>query len=76
MRRNIFLSENQHGCIKGSFMHGKACLSSGLMEKKLYSGRSIHVAYLDVMKAFDTVSHQCLLVQLSSYGIVGKIRSG
>ena len=41
----------------------------------LDSGGSIDVAYLDIMKAFDTVPHQRLLAKLSSYGILGKTPS-
>ena len=35
--------------------------------------KSIHVAYTDIAKAFDTVSHPKLLFVLSSLGVSGKV---
>ena len=72
MTKNKIFSRDQHGFIKG-----RSCMTQ-LIEvlnqwtNILDSGGSIDVAYLDIMKAFDTVPHERLLVKLSSYGIVGK----
>ena len=72
MRKNELFSVDQHGYIKG-----RSCMTQ-LIEvldqwtNILDSGGSVDVGYLDIMKVFDTVPHERLLLKLSSYGIAGK----
>ncbi|MEM7106524.1 MAG: reverse transcriptase family protein [Bacteroidota bacterium] len=60
-------SEHQHGFLRGrsTATNLLACLSDwleGVREKKL-----VDVVYLDISKAFDTVSHKKLIHKLGSY---------
>ena len=73
LSRNDMLSLCQHG-----FVHGRSC-ATNLLEvlddwtRILDEGGTVDAIYLDFMKAFDSVPHQCLLRKLESYGIHGKI---
>ena len=71
LSKNNLISSHQHG-----FVHGKSTVTQLLeclnfWHKSLDEGKVVDVIYLDVSKAFDTVSHQKLLSKLPSYGIAG-----
>ena len=60
---------NQHG-----FVTSKSCLSNLLeatdcINEKLSEGEDVDVFYLDLQKAFDSVSHNRLLVKLQNMGL-------
>ena len=66
MTRNNLLSSLQHG-----FVHGRSCTTQ-LLEvldkwtEAIEQGDSVDAIYLDFAKAFDTVPHQRLLVNVTS----------
>ena len=67
------MSSCQHG-----FTVGRSCLTNLLETFECWTtaldeGYGIDVLYLDYRKAFDTVSHEKLLVKLKEYGIDGMI---
>ena len=70
---NSLLSSSQHG-----FQTGKSCISN-LLETTtdwIYSADTkmpIDVLYLDLTKAFDSVSHPKLIHKLSWFGISGNL---
>ena len=41
--------------------------------KSLDDGNDVDIVYLDFCKAFDCVSHQCILFKLKAYGISGNV---
>ena len=41
--------------------------------KILDDGNDVGIVYLDFCKAFDCVSHQCILFKLKAYGISGNV---
>ena len=70
--RNL-LSKNQFG-----FRKNKSCSLQLLKCKNDWTylidkGNSVDVVYIDFCKAFDTVSHQKLIMKLSKYGIHGNL---
>ena len=48
-----------------AFYHG--------ISRSLHKGLQSHIVYLDLAKAFHSVSHQRLLLKLSRYGVSGKL---
>jgi len=73
LEANFVVSSAQHG-----FMSSRSCLTN-LLEalenwtRALEEGYGIDIVYLDFRKAFDSVSHQRLLMKLKGYGITGKV---
>ena len=66
---NSLLAPQQHG-----FVPKKACVTNlletvDIVTSELASGRTVDIVYLDFVKAFDTVPHKRLLVNLEAYGI-------
>ena len=41
--------------------------------KSLDDGNDVDIVYLDFCKAFDCISHQCILFKLKAYGISGNV---
>ena len=75
LNRYGLISPHQHG------FQSKRSTESQLLEckndwtKSIDSNDSIDVIYLDIAKAFDTVSHPKLITKLQQYGIRGPILS-
>lgn len=70
---NNFLNKNQHGFRK---MRSTVTQLLEIMVSwinAIVSGKNIDVFYIDLAKAFDTVSHQKLLQILKNMGIRGKL---
>ena len=72
---NDIIKESQHG-----FMKGRSCLTNLLKfldeaTETFDQGKQLDVSFLDFSKAFDTVPHKRLCLQLKCHGIDGKILS-
>ena len=68
-----YLSEWQHGFVKGRSCETQLVLTHHHWAKALDEGRQVDVAFLDFSKAFDRVSHLVLLQKLCGFGISGSI---
>ena len=60
------------------FMQGRSCTMQLLhvldyITKHLDKGHSVEMIYLDFQKAFDSISHQCLMQKLTSIGLQGNV---
>ena len=72
LEQNNILNPLQHG-----FRSGHSCITQLLtmieeLAKSLDDRKQVDVLFLDFAKAFDTVPHQRLLLNLQSYGITGR----
>ena len=70
---NNLLAKDQFG-----FTKGRSCITQLLVTMSdwvgsLEDGESIDAVYLDLQKAFDTVSHDHLLHKLKVYGVGGRL---
>ena len=67
------IRETQHG-----FRKGRSCLTNLLdfldfATEQFDIGNQVDAAYLDFSKAFDTVPHKRLIIQLQQHGICGRL---
>ena len=70
---NGILANDQFG-----FTKGRSCVTQLLVTindwvESLENGEPVDAVYLDLQKAFDTVSHKHLIFKLQAYGIEGKL---
>ena len=68
-----YLSEWQHGFVKGRSCETQLVLTHHQWTRVLDEGRQVDVAFLDFSNAFDRVSHSVLLKKLCGFGISGSI---
>ena len=68
-----YLSEWQHGFVKGKSCETQLVLTHHQWVTALDEGRQVDAAFLDFCKAFDKVSHSILLRKLCSFGISGSL---
>ena len=66
------ISDEQHG-----FRRDRSCQTAimslkYIMAKHKAKRKALHIAYLDISKAYDTVNHKQLWHVCQSYGITGK----
>ena len=71
---DVFVSE------QSGFLKGKSCLSQLLSSFHDWAsarnkGLATDVIFLDLLKAFDSVPHKCLLAKIHAYGIQGPLLS-
>ena len=64
-----YLSQWQHGFVKGKSCGSQLVLTYHKWVTALDEGRQVDVAFLDFSKAFDRVNHSVLLQKISSFGI-------
>ena len=67
------ISVNQYGFLKGKSCVLKLLSSLAIIVDSLDRRHSVDAIYLDVRKAFDSVSHQVLISKLQLYGITGDL---
>ena len=66
---NGFLSEHQFGFRPNRSMELAVTLFTDLIRKEADGGKATGAIFIDLSKAFDTISHSVLLEKLSCYGI-------
>ena len=71
-----FLSDCQHGFIKGRSCSTQQVLTYHQWAKALDEGRQTDVVFLDHSKAFDKAHHNIMLHKLCSFGISGSLLIG
>ena len=70
---SAYLSDWQHGFVKGRSTATQLILTHHKWAKALDEGHQVDVVFLDFSKAFDRVSHQALLHKLCNFGISGEL---
>lgn len=68
-----YLSDCQHGFVKGRSTATQLILTHHKWAKALDEGHQVDVVFLDFSKAFDRVPHQALLHKLCNFGISGEL---
>ena len=68
-----FLTEWQHGFIKGRSCEPQLILTHHQWAIALDKGRQVDVVFLDFSKAFDKANHAVLLQKLCNFGITGSL---
>ena len=71
LETNDLLSKTQFGYKKNRSTELATILLSDNIRKAVDEGHLVGVLYLDLSKAFDTLSHSALLEKLKSFGITG-----
>jgi len=71
MINNEFLSDTQHGFVKGRSCTTQLLKIVDKISELLDEGFDSNIIFLDFSKAFDSVPHQRLLLKLQSYGVGG-----
>ena len=71
LERNNVLSDSQFGYRKKRSTDIAATLFVDNVRKNIVIGKLVGVIFIDLTKAFDTVSQSVLLCKLSAYGIKG-----
>jgi len=71
MMHNNFLSDYQHGFVRGRSCTTQMLLVVDKLSEILDQGGAVDTVYLDFAKAFDSVPHERLLLKLQSYGVSG-----
>lgn len=67
------ISEHQHGFVKGRSCATQLLETYHSIGETLDTGGQTDIIFLDLAKAFDSVSHPLLLHKLTLYGISGKL---
>ena len=70
---SAYLSDWQHGFVKGRSTATQLMLTHHKWAKALDEGHQVDVVFLDFSKAFDCVPHQALLHKLCNFGISGEL---
>ena len=68
-----YLSEWQHGFVKGKSCGSQLVLTHHQWVSALDEGRQVDAAFLNFSKAFDRVNHSRLLRKLCSFGSSGSL---
>ena len=68
-----FLTERQHGFVKGRSCETQLILTHHQWATALDQGRQVDVVCLDFSKAFDKLNHVVLLQKLCNFGITGSL---
>ena len=68
-----FLTDWQHGFVKGRSCETQLILTHHHWATALDQGRQVDVVFLDFSKAFDKVNHAVLLQKLCNFGISGSL---
>ena len=68
-----FFDISQHGFLQGRSTVTQLLAFYHEIGQSLDEGLQSDIVYLDLAKAFDSVSHQRLLLKLSQYGVSGKL---
>ena len=68
-----FLTEWQHGFVKGRSCETQLILTHHQWATALDQGRQVDVVFLDFSKAFDKVNHAVLLQTSCNFGITGSL---
>ena len=72
LEKNNLLSSRQFGFRKGKSTELAATLFFDDVHRAMDRGELTGTIFIDLSKAFDTVSHSVLLIKLSAYGICGR----
>ena len=71
LKDNGLMCEEQHGFVPGKSVTTNLLETLNKWSELLMHGHHVDVVYLDYSKAFDTVPHRRLLLQIRSFGIEG-----
>ena len=72
VERHGLISDDQHGFRRDRSCHSAIMTLKYIMARSRAERKPLHVAYLDISKAYDTVNHEQLWKICESHGIEGK----
>jgi hypothetical protein len=72
LKQNNIISPHQHGFLSGRSTQTQLLECVNSWSKSLDRGSYVDVLYIDISKAFDTISHAILFHKMHMYGIGGK----